>query len=109
MIRPHATQPAFGRIVLLVSLAFAAFLGGPSGVKAQAHSTIHAPATAVARLTSLGFSAREARSLLLSTQTQPGTAAGAYAAQRVAMAVLYGNAHAFGGPRYHPAPDPQRR
>ena len=108
MIRPHATHSAFGRMILFVSLAFAAVVG-PSAGKAEAHSTSHAPAAAVARLTSLGFSAREARRLLLSTQTQPSTAAGAYAAQRIAMAVLYGTADAFGGPRYHPAPDRQRR
>ena len=108
MIRPHATHSALGRIVVLVSLVFAAFLS-PSGGKAQAQGTSHAPAAAVARLTTLGLSARDARHLLLSTQTQRSTAAGAYAAQRIAMAVLYGTADAFGGPRYHPAPEHQRR
>ena len=102
MIRPRATDSARGRTVLLVALAYAAFLG-PSMGTAQAHGTSHAPAAAVARLTSLGFSTRDARRLLLSTQTHPSSAAGAYAAQRIAMAVLYGNADAFGGPRDHPA------
>jgi hypothetical protein len=108
MIRPRATDSARGRTVLLVALACAAFLGS-SEAKAQAHGSSHASAAAVARLTSLGFSTREARRLLLSTQTHPSTAAGAYAAQRIAMAVLYGNADAFGGPRYHPASNLKHR
>jgi hypothetical protein len=108
MIRPRATHSTRGHTVLLVALASAAFLG-PSAGKAQAHWTSHAPAAAVTRLTSLGFSTRDARRLLLSTETHPSTAAGAYAAQRIAMAVLYGNADAFGGPRYRPASNLKRR
>jgi hypothetical protein len=108
MIRLSATHSARGRTVLVVALAYAAFLGSSEG-KAQAHGTSHAPAAAVARLTGLGFSTRDARRLLLSTQTHPRTAAGAYAAQRIAMAVLYGNADAFGGPRYRPASNLKHR
>jgi hypothetical protein len=89
------------RIALASTIAVAASLG--LGASTAGASTSRPPAPAVARLITLGFSAPEARRLLLTTQSAPAGPAGAYAAQRIAMAVLYGNAHAFGGPRYHPA------
>jgi hypothetical protein len=99
VIRFRTPHPALGPTTLTVAFAVAAFLC-PGASTAQARSMSHPPAAAVARLTDLGFSPRQARRLLLSTQTHPGTLAGAYAAQRIAMAVLYGTADAFGGPRY---------
>jgi hypothetical protein len=90
--------PATRRIALAVSIAGAASLG--LGVSTGSATVTRPPAPAVARLTTLGFSAPEARRLLLATQTAPAGPAGAYAAQRIAMATLYGSANAFGGPRY---------
>jgi hypothetical protein len=95
------TNVAQARPALAVGLAVAASLGIGAGA-APAHATNAQPAAAVARLAALGFSPAEARRLLRSTATEPAGPNGAYAAQRIALAVLYGNAHAFGGPRYHP-------
>jgi len=105
MIRAHAPHSAPYRTVLLISLAAAAWFG-TSGVDARAQRSNQPPTAALTRLTSLGFSRAEARCLLITTQTRPGTVAGAYSAQRIAMAVLYGDAHAFGSPGHHPARRP---
>jgi hypothetical protein len=95
------TKPTTHRIALVFSIAVAAWLGfGASDAPAGIGSP---PAPAAARLTVLGFSVPEARRLLRATETAPAGPGGAYAAQRIAMAILYGNANAFGGPRYHPA------
>jgi hypothetical protein len=102
VIRLRTPNSALGAVMLTVALAVPAFLC-PGASTAQARSMSRSPAVALARLTDLGFSPREAKRLLVNTQTHPGTPAGAYAAQRIAMAVLYGTADAFGGPRYHPA------
>jgi hypothetical protein len=94
-------NPATRRISFATSVAVAASLAlGASTAPASLSSP---PAPAVTRLTALGFSAPQARRLLLTMQTAPAGAAGAYAAQRIAMATLYGGAIAFGGPRYRPA------
>jgi len=89
------------RTALAVGLAVAASPGIATG-PARADVTNAPPAAAVARLAALGFSPAEAGRLLRSTETEPAGPAGVYAARRIAMAVLYGNGHAFGGPRYHP-------
>jgi hypothetical protein len=84
--------------ILVTGFTLAALL--TSGVKATAASTGDVPAAAVARLTALGFSDDEAAGLLRATRIRPASTGGAYAAQRIAMATLYGSADAFGGPRY---------
>jgi hypothetical protein len=91
------------RTALVVGLSCAASPSIATGT-ARTHITTAPPVAAAARLAALGFSPAEAGRLLRSTETEPAGPAGAYAAQRIAMAVLYGNAHAFGGPRYHPDP-----
>jgi len=94
-------KPARSNVALALTIVAAAWLG--PGTSTAGASMRTPPGPAVGRLTSLGFSAPEARRLLLATQTAPAGSAGAYAAQRIAMAILYGSATAFGGPRYHPA------
>jgi hypothetical protein len=103
VIPPTLTNLATARTALAVGLAIAASVPLGAGT-APAYATNAAPKAAVARLDALGFSPKEARRLLRRTETDPVGPAGAYAAQRIAMAVLYGNAHAFGGPRYHASP-----
>jgi hypothetical protein len=102
MIRAHVPHSAPFRTILVVSLVVAAW-SGTGGALAHAQRAGRPPASAVTRLTSLGFSPGEARCLLRVTAARPGTGAGAYAAQRIAMAVLFGNAHACGSPGHHPA------
>ena len=94
-------KPAHRNLALAFTIAAAAWLGPGASTAPASMST--PPGPAVVRLTGLGFSAPEARRLLLATQTAPAGPAGAYAAQRIAMAILYGSATAFGGPRYHHA------
>jgi len=104
MIHAHAPHWATYRPTL-VAILMAVAWWGMTGMNAQAREQGQPPRTAVVRLTSLGFSPRDARCLLRITQTRPGTQAGAIGAQRVAMAVLWGNAHAFGSVGHHPRPD----
>ena len=99
-VKPHNLA---ARTALVVSLSCAASPGIATGT-ARTGVTTAPPVAAVARLAALGFSPAEARRLLRSTQAEPAGPVGAYAAQRIAMAVLYGNAHASGGPRYRPDP-----
>jgi hypothetical protein len=98
---PHRAQYRTALVAIVIAVAW----WGMTGMNAQARDQGRPPSTAVARLTSLGFSPRDARCLLLITQTRPETQAGAIAAQRIAMAVLWGNAHAFGSAGHHPRPD----
>jgi len=99
MILPHASSNRRLRTTIVATgLTLAALL--TSGGPAASASTAHLPASALARLTALGFSRDEAAGLVRTTRTRPASAAGAYAAQRIAMALLYGDANAFGGPRY---------
>jgi hypothetical protein len=94
-------NPAPRRMALAFAVVAASWMG--PGTSAAPASIGGPPRPAVARLTALGFSAPSARRLLLAAETAPAGPAGAYAAQRIAMAVLYGSADAFGGRRYHPA------
>jgi hypothetical protein len=103
VILSHASSNRrLGTTILATGLTLGALLA--SGGTAARGSTTHVPDRALTRLTALGFSRDEASGLLRTTRTRPASPAGAYAAQRIAMALLYGDANAFGGPRYRPGP-----
>lgn len=106
MILTHTSPPRrLGSSILAIGMVLAALV--TSDVTAASTHGADVPSGAIARLTALGFSTGEAAGLLRTTAARPASTAGAYAAQRIAMAMLYGNAKAFGGPRYRPGSSPR--